>query len=630
MITTNNFWLPSMEEQENPNYHFEFCRCCEIRSDCELLDEFLLYQRNHPNTNELSYGQEGCSKMCGVGKVRCGSGWVADGIGEHYMIKVNRKHEIECEPDRWKPEQPVLISAQTGRGKNTFIEEELIPYVRNQNIKNGTNYKVLILSNRIALRYQVRNRIKSNLLNEDNPDEVYMFKNYDCVDIMNYQTFLNKAVGIKYKQEKSSKKYLFVICDEAHFFTSDAMFNYDTGRILTGIVSTFSTAIRVYMTATPYECLDVINQYEGKFRQQPVGIVMYHFKRNYTYLNMNIFSEYKELKDVIIKSVTEGEKWIVFIDNIEKGQKFKEELESCPELNEKVFAVNASSKRDEKYQKMVLNETFDSSTKILITTSVLDNGVNFRGVQNVVVSDLSKTKCLQMVGRARVDENNPKVNLYIRRFNAEYIEQRIAALEEQRDAYHIHSTYPPADFIEKYFHSNRSDIWNKAKQWFGTENTGDNRHYSNEIAVSLADKLVVVYNSILSEMLATDADEASSGQKYLEHQLSWFGKSYELKEDVTLFTFENAKREFTEFLDSYIGTLIPPEAQDEFIKRFTVLCDNAFSRQDKNKNRGDYGKVKMNRILKDKMPNYEIVSKKSKKVTSWNVVKLELENEAEG
>ena len=90
-------------------------------------------------------------------------------------------------------------------------------------------------------------------------------------------------------------------------------------------------------------------------------------------------------------------------ENIEKSQ------EDVPSLKGQVFTVSAKSKYNPKFQKMILNESFDNETKVLIATSVIDNGVSFRGINNIVVSDVSKVKCLQMVGRARVDDNDDKM-----------------------------------------------------------------------------------------------------------------------------------------------------------------------------------------------------------------------------
>ena len=55
----------------------------------------------------------------------------------------------------WDTETPVLISAQTGKGKNHFIQHSLIRMVHNDNKKSILkNDRILLLSNRVALNRQ--------------------------------------------------------------------------------------------------------------------------------------------------------------------------------------------------------------------------------------------------------------------------------------------------------------------------------------------------------------------------------------------------------------------------------------------------------------------------------------------
>lgn len=85
---------------------------------------------------------------------------------------------------------------------------------------------------------------------------------------------------------------------------------------------------------------------------------------------------------------------------------------------------------------MVQDARLDKDTYVLITTSVLDNGVNLTGIKNVVVSDMSKVKCLQMLGRARVSGPEDYKTLYVQRFGPDYVQKRINVLQVQEDAYH--------------------------------------------------------------------------------------------------------------------------------------------------------------------------------------------------
>ena len=90
-----------------------------------------------------------------------------------------------------------------------------------------------------------------------------------------------------------------------------------------------------------------------------------------------------------------------------------------------MYVVDANSKKEPIYQEIVKNERLNKDTYVLISTSVLDNGVNLTGIKNIVVSDMDKSKCMQMVGRARVSDINDRKTLYMKRFCADEADKRI-------------------------------------------------------------------------------------------------------------------------------------------------------------------------------------------------------------
>ena len=61
---------------------------------------------------------------------------------------------ISDEIDKWQPNEPIIISAQTGSGKNHFIQKTLLPKLIDEN--PNTKDLMLILSNRIALTRQTK------------------------------------------------------------------------------------------------------------------------------------------------------------------------------------------------------------------------------------------------------------------------------------------------------------------------------------------------------------------------------------------------------------------------------------------------------------------------------------------
>ena len=448
----------------------------------------------------------------------------------------------------------------------------------------------------------MESRIKNINGQELEEDEIYSYGEF--ADVISYQSILNRVDDLTKKQERKTSKYIFVICDEAHFFTSDAMFNPNTDKILSKIVHIFKDAIRIYMSATPYECIDYIKEYESKDSDNRQPGVFYHFQRDYSYLDIRYYSSNKELTDVIINSGDES--WLIFIDNKDECKRFKGRLESgnerrneeektnAPSLKGKVFTVNAESKNNDKYQKMIFNESLDSETRVLIATSVIDNGINFRGINNIVISDTSKVKCLQMVGRGRIDNRDDKITIYIKRFNEKYMENRISDLMKLQDAYHKYDlaydrNYEDkkynyeAEFLNKYY-NNKIEDWKIAKRLFARDKERPTRVYPNLIARSLLEKFVPKYGAILEEMKKTDEGLKVSGQKYLEYQLSWFGKKYNRANDITLVDKNAARDEFITFLETttvnevkLFGTV-----KEEFRENFTKLHDKVFPRRDPN------------------------------------------------
>lgn len=706
------------------SYKFEFCKDCPLY-ECELVEEYVQFRENHAQIqklpyakaeifeesvynnddsnrvvqaivtpaidadikdtikcfpyneadtdNILSYNQlERKDYYCTMGRhsvdpVECGTKNVTEGIGDDYKIEFKDKDyngkvdgKIRDDLDaRWCPRKPVFISAQTGKGKNYFIENTLLPYIRELNYVNGTKYKVLILSNRLALKQQIFNRLNGNDDSYDDEENRRPYYYKDVADVMTYQNLLYSEYELKRKQECGHSKYLYVICDEAHFFTSDAMFNPHTQKILEKIVDIFKDVIRVYMSATPYECLKYINEYDNR-------VLFYHFKRDYSYLNIKTYSKMNELYEIIAESIRHREKWLIFIDDKNKCQTVKKQLEELikdkegknrnvklkdentlekendksKEKVERVYVINADSKNDSVFQEIVKNERLNKDTYVLISTSVFDNGINLTGIKNIVVSDMDKAKCMQMVGRARVEGNEHKT-LYMKRFNDSEVNKRINNLEKRKDGYHkyelaydkngkISNDSEELKFFLKYYNGKQTD-WESAKHWFGRRNEGV--LYYNEIAKSMIEALIPQYQYILDEM----SDEGSKddnvqdskcishmGQKYLEYQLSWFGKMYCEDDDITFADKEKAKKEFIDFLKSYAKSgeqIVDTGKESSFRKEFTKLYDAAFGRMERDKRR-IYGIDLANKGLKAKNINFKVVGYSSYWIVerhSWEI-----------
>ena len=147
-------------------------------------------------------------------------------------------------------------------------------------------------------------------------------------------------------------------------------------------------------------------------------------KTDYSYLNSYYFEEYNDLLD-IIKHASSKNKWVVFVDSEREGENLFNKL---TEANKKAAFISSATKPYKKFNASIANtqliekQSFDFD--VLITTSVLDCGVNIcdKAVKNIVVSSSDKTTFLQMLGRIRVD--NQKINVYIKFYGGKKMNYR--------------------------------------------------------------------------------------------------------------------------------------------------------------------------------------------------------------
>lgn len=367
--------------------------------------------------------------------------YVSDGIQEDFKS--------------WLPTSPVFISAQTGRGKNHFIENTLLPYI----IEN--NLKLLVLSNRIAVSTQQKKRIALKTSCEKYFD-IYTSKGfeqetqYGAVTIMTYQGFWEK---FKITKGDIFTAYQYVILDEAHFFMSDALFNSETGAFLNEICQIFSQSIRVYLSATPEEILpEVVNveqacnlQYKknlsinGWWYFHPPELLLYTFKRDYKYIQANYFNKKQEILQEIKEDKTSN-KWIIFVRSIDEGNYFKENL---GEVSRFICSANRNNvDNHDEWLSLVEDEKFHH--KVLIATSVLDNGININDklLKNIVILSPDKTSFLQMLGRKRVPKEE-KVNLFFKVPSMKIIAHDLTQSQERKSMIKLSKNNYPK-FLKNY------------------------------------------------------------------------------------------------------------------------------------------------------------------------------------
>lgn len=553
-----------------------------------------------------------------------GEKYVADEISNDYMQWLYNPMGLNS--------NPIFITAQTGKRKTTFVVETLLRYLQKKinNVVLGieTPYKVLILSNRIALNVQIKDGIinKLNLNDTRRLDTELTNQNeFGFITILSYQGLRSKI------SPYLSKKFTHVIFDECHFFTSDSIFNPETGVILKAITTKFSSAVRIYMSATMDDCIRYVCDYEllamgwkGEFRKEfmnsnAISFKRYKLKQDYSYLNIKWFYCYSDLSEIIKES---PEKWLVFIDSIRRGEEFKNnQLNS---ISDEVMIVNSGSKEEKEFLNMLKSAKLPNEKKVLIATSVIDNGVSFDNnalecerehLKNVVVEELDRVKCLQLVGRIRPRENE-RITLYIKVPDKSEIQKKINSFRRIEDAYKAYyneliiggkpRNYKIYSFYRDYYDIKKPYL-SDATQLFYRTISEPERVRPNAIAESMVEVYLDRYSSILGEI-----KKFGHGFKYLEYQYSWFDHSFSERDDPILTAF-------WDFIETLPDTITIKE-RATFKKNFEILYLEGYEPK-KKISKGGYSMKTINDVLKRLNAGMQIEMSSDKR--TWRIIRAQ-------
>ena len=360
--------------------------------------------------------------------------YISEIIGSEYM--------------NWNPGDKYMINAPTGSGKTTFIIDVLLPYA----IQN--NRKILYLCNRKTLRDQILSRIGDKIrlyLSQGN------IKAGTYIEVRTYQEIETycKNSNSEWLYEQLKDVY-YIICDEAHYFLSDSLFNSDTilsyrfinrlGLMEDDPALGHKQKIVVFISATGgrlRECLGEIERnvsYEHLLdypyrealkksaKERIENMKVYSGEKDYSYINVKAFHFDSSIIPLIQQDKL-GTKWLVFINDIEKGNKLVKDL-----VKQEIDAVFIDASYESVVEaKRVVNELSEyefTNHRVLVTTSVLYNGISIHDtrLRNLIIYADNEEDFIQMIGRKRNDEEN--VNVYISAQSVEVFKRRLTYLEK--------------------------------------------------------------------------------------------------------------------------------------------------------------------------------------------------------
>ena len=323
----------------------------------------------------------------------------------------------------WVMEDKVLINAPTGAGKSYFVITRLNDYAE------ITHNKILFLTNRKLLMKQIEEDIKLK-------PNITALSYHQLIEILKRGKF-------------NIDRFKYVVADECHFFFSDSNFNAETDIALHYLIN-LKNNIAIFLSATCEtfkEYMKVINK----------NIKLYILNNELVYENLYYYNSDETIIEMINNQPPE-EKIIMFCNDATKALIMHKQMKSdssflCSENNSKF----KFSDKNVRYQ-IVEDSKFDSRT--LFTTKVLDNGINIKDEQlkHIIVDIYDFDTIQQCIGRKRIQNENDKPNIYIRKFKQNSIQSYLNQWNKifEYGQYFLNST--PEDYINVHSRKNTNGL----------------------------------------------------------------------------------------------------------------------------------------------------------------------------
>lgn len=504
--------------------------------------------------------------------------YVTDVIGEEYK--------------KWRSGDVVKIKTQTGSGKTYFIKNTLIPYIDEiNNLKIFNDFKVLILTNRIALSRQTKNDLlkKYNMQIPSNLKDLDKIKQIKNITLMNYQS-LNEC--IMNESNFNVNYYDYIICDEIQYIFEDS-FTGNTELALNGLIyKSNKESIKIFMSATMEQLDNMINKSNCRMWE-------YDTNRDYSYLIPHTYSKQEQL----IKQINDDkskDKWLIFVASIQKGKDLLKELQKNNIDAVMIYKGRRDKKSREEFNNIITKEKFNS--KVLITTKLLDNGVNIMDdeVKNIVVNSWSRENLIQSIGRVRFKSLKEayNINLYLDEKTHKQVWGKLNAIDKTLK--HFELLIADKNEFNKKFRNKLNKLPN-----------GIHLDKNNQF---IFDK-VTYANLLKTKIEMTNLEKDFDSISYINKQLSWLGINH--KEIIKLEEIQEKQTndEIEEYVLSLLNKPLNKEQQEELINIINL-------RDDRNRLQKSYGTI--NEYLKN---NYNLHIEKSriyidkKQVRVWKINK---------
>lgn len=340
-----------------------------------------------------------------------------------------------------------VISAPTGAGKTHFLVNHVITEALKRHMK------ILYVSSRIAVNLQQKEALAKvlgdgEILKRLSPYGLQTQENIAGVRVMTYHR-LFELYNDAEEQERLQEIQLFVF-DEIHALMHDALFVSFTGDIIKNIPTVFRKASRIYISATPAAILD-----ELAIVEKGESLPVYTFRSSYKHIDPYFFTNADQIIE-LINSDESDQKWLIFVPYLKLMETFARQLK----CSYTTLTAATREKAPEMWQALLSKEQF--SEKVMITTSVIDAGVNFHDpmLSNIVTFSLDADEVIQQVGRKRRLRKEEKIKLFALEPSLQRVTRRIYKLTEMDKAFDA-SNANIGNFINRFLLKEESSEYRK-------------------------------------------------------------------------------------------------------------------------------------------------------------------------
>lgn len=428
--------------------------------------------------------------------------------------------------------------------------------------------------------------------NDISKDNMVIFGAYKNIMIISYQCAALKCMlrNNRFLDFCSQARYL--IFDEAHYILDDASFNKGISFFAqTFLGNSFLNATKIFMSGTMEEIYEYV-QIATKFSKESAGITEKKelldekgedfFYNNisgikYNYQNFNsVLSlptdysyiqpyKYKTTDDICsqIAQTPINEKWLIFVKSIEEGASLKSRLQNI--CGNSICFLSADNKTDDEnkeiYNQLIRECRFDC--RVLIATTVIYNGINVKddNVKHIVVPFAPMSIVKQLLGRKRMSENET-VKVYFPDVSCKNVKKRYRdCIKDCMEIINLNFNMPKIALC----------------QLNGLVNSSPSKYYYLFPSGSFINAQFnypaiykLYYDTCFYIFTLQRMNSKSDFIKILLTHLDIEDK-YDDVIDITVKTsaeeIEEAKTEFSEYLDSLTGTeIISPDENDSYEK----------------------------------------------------------------